>query len=59
MMTPKFHEHKVTLNAQRRENKKRSDIMSKGIPKQDMQKIFDSYYKDQVRALYRAIQQDK
>ena len=54
-MKKKVHTHKVTLNKRRRDNKKTSDMMSKGNSKKTVQEIFNTYYKDQVRALYRAV----
>ena len=57
-MTTKNYSHKVTINDQRRENKRATDISSKGTGKKALQSVFESYYKDQVRALYRAVSAD-
>ena len=58
-MSAKLHSHKVTLNERRRTNKKTRDLMKKGVSKENLQQVFDSYYRDQVRALYRAIYEEK
>ncbi|MFH1552203.1 MAG: hypothetical protein ABID83_00990 [Candidatus Omnitrophota bacterium] len=55
MMCTKLHNHKVTINDKRREKKKTNDMMKRSTSKQDLQKTFDAYYRDQVRALYRAV----
>ena len=57
-MTGKLHSHKVTIGDRRRQNKKASDVRRKGVPKKTLQTVFDSYYRDQVRALYRAVSGD-
>ena len=50
-----LHSHKVTINGKRRANKQISDCKNKGFQNKEMKEVFDSYYKNQVRALYRAI----
>ena len=50
-----FHTHKVTINDRRRDNKKKSDVLNKGASPEDVQQVFNTCYKDQVRALYRAV----
>ena len=57
-MTTKNYSHKVTINDRRRENKRATDISNKGAGKKSLQSVFESYYKDQVRALYRAVSGD-
>ena len=54
-MTKKGHMQNVTINDRRRDNKKTNDLISKGTGKQTMNTIFDKYYRDQVRALYRTV----
>ena len=50
-----MYDHRVTISEKRRNNKRKNDLVSKGSSKKDAQQIFDLYYKDQVRALYRAV----
>ncbi len=54
-MTKKNFSHRVTINEQRRENKKMADLTSKAVSKEVVRNVFDTYYKKQVRALYRAV----
>jgi len=54
-MAAKMYDHRVTISEKRRNNKRKNDLVSKGSSKKDAQQIFDLYYKDQVRALYRAV----
>ncbi len=54
-MARKLHTHKVTINDQRRVNKEASDLSKKGVSKKTLNQVFNAYYKDQVRALYRAV----
>ena len=58
-MAGKFHTHKVTINEKRRTNKKANDLLKKGVSKDNLQQVFDAYYRDQVRALYKVITKDK
>ena len=51
-MAGKLHTHKVTINEKRRTNKKANDLLKKGVSKDNLQQVFDAYYRDQVRALY-------
>lgn len=57
-MADKLHSHKVTIGDRRRQNKKVSDVRRKGDPKKALRTVFDNYYRDQVRALYRAVSGD-
>ena len=57
-MTEKFYSHQVNLNQRRRTRKSTNDLMSKGTPKGGLNEVFNAYYKDQVRALYRAVLSD-
>lgn len=57
-MGRKLHSHKVTITERRRDNKKGADIMKKDGSKGSVKDLFNSYYKDQVRALYRAVTRD-
>jgi hypothetical protein len=54
-MGTKLHTQHVSINDQRRENKKVSDVKRNGSPKQAIRQVYNSYYKDQVRALYNAV----
>ncbi len=54
-MNGKLYTHRVTIGEKRRENKHISDLRSKGIPKRALVEVFNSYYRDQVRALYNAV----
>lgn len=54
-MTKKNFSHKVTINEQRRENKRVADLSSKTVSKRVVRNVFETYYKNQVRALYRAV----
>ena len=54
-MIKKPHDHNVTINDIRRKNKRTSDLRKKGVSKQALHQVFDTYYRDQVRALYKAI----
>lgn len=54
-MAAKRHTHRVTLNDQRRESKMAHDVLKKGVSKHEVSKVFNTYYRDQVRALYKAI----
>jgi hypothetical protein len=54
-MAAKLHTHKVTLSERRRRNKRANDARSKASSKKNLEQVFNAYYKDQVRALYRVI----
>ena len=54
-MVAKLHTHKVTLSERRRRNKKANDVRRKGSTKKELEQVFNSYYRDQVRALYKVI----
>lgn len=51
----KKHVHKVTLNEQRRANKKRNDMLNKRTSSGDLKSVFDAYYRGPLRALYRRL----
>ena len=51
----KKHVHKVTLNEKRRNNKKRSDLLSKSASGESLQSVFNNYYRGPLAALYRRI----
>jgi lysine/ornithine N-monooxygenase len=53
----KKHVHKVTLNEKRRQNKKRSDLLKKGVSTESLQNVFDSCYKGPLSALYKRIKE--
>ncbi|MBU1083519.1 MAG: hypothetical protein ABIG55_03830 [Candidatus Omnitrophota bacterium] len=54
-MGKKQYKHSVTINDKRRDRKRNNDRMSKESCDQSLQVVFNTLYKDQVRALYRAI----
>jgi len=54
-MKQKLHSHKVSLNDRRRDKKMANDTLKKGSEVKQVKQMFDTYYKDQVRALYRVI----
>jgi hypothetical protein len=58
-MKSKLYTHEVSINAKRRQNKRSSDVLKKAGKGENVQRVFDAYYKDQVRALYRAVEGDK
>lgn len=57
-MKPKLHSHKVSLNDRRRDKKMTHDTLNKSGEVKQVRQMFDTYYKDQVRALYRAVAKD-
>ena len=59
MMTTKRYTHKVTLNDKRRNNKKQTDSLSRKTSKNSIHQVFNLYFRDQVRALYRTVSKDK
>ena len=58
-MRKKQYEQNVTLNGRRRDNKKTNDAMSKSGGGRELQRVFNTFYRDQVRALYRVISRSK
>ena len=54
-----LHTHRVSINDRRRDNKKKMDVLRRGASPDDLQKVFNTFYKDQVRALYRAVLRDR
>jgi len=58
-MTAKLFTHKVTINDKRRKNKKQTDLARKKASKDSMHQVFNLYYRDQVRALYRTVSNGK
>ncbi len=54
-MTKKNYSQKVTISDRRRENKRVSDLNNKAVSKEVVTGVFETYYKNQVRALYRAV----
>lgn len=48
-------EEERSITAQRRENKKITDLYEKKSLRHEANVIFNTYYKDQVAALYREI----
>ncbi len=58
-MKKQLHTHKVTISEKRRTNKKVSDFKSKTTDKKAITEVFNSYYRDQVRALYNAVYNSK
>ena len=58
-MTAKLFTHKVSINDKRRKNKKQTDLARKKGSKDSMHQVFNLYYRDQVRALYRTVSNGK
>lgn len=58
-MTGKFYTHKLTMNDRRRMNKQTSDARKPGVPKAALQEVFNNFYKDQLRALYRVVSKER
>lgn len=54
-MSTKLHIHKVTLDERQKAKKTENGIRGKSISKIAFSQMFDAYYRDQVRALYRAV----
>ena len=54
-MTKKNYSQKVMISDKRRENKRVSDLNNKAVSKEVVTGVFETYYKNQVRALYRAV----
>ncbi|MBU0683967.1 MAG: hypothetical protein ABIH85_00555 [Candidatus Omnitrophota bacterium] len=59
MMAVKLYTHKVTISDKRRKNKKRVGVLKKGMSKDALSQVFNLYYRDQVRALYRTVSREK
>lgn len=55
MTSKNFMQKVMTINDRRRENKAKSDLMSKNAAPGTLTQVFNAYYKDQVAALYKAI----
>ncbi|MGB2630837.1 MAG: hypothetical protein WBD24_01840 [Candidatus Omnitrophota bacterium] len=51
----KGHVHKVTINEKRRTNKKRNDLLRKGVSTDSLQATFNNYYRGPLKALYKRI----
>lgn len=58
-MAAKLFTHKVTINDKRRKNKKQTDLARKKTSKDSLHQVFNLYYRDQVRALYRTVSKDR
>jgi hypothetical protein len=54
-MQTNHYEQKVTISDLRRENKKKSDLLSRGVRPVAVQQVFNTYYREQVSALYKAV----
>ena len=50
-----FTERKVEINDRRRENKKRSDLLQKEPFKHEVSLVYNTFYREQVSSLYRAV----
>jgi len=50
---------KGTVNDQRREKKKRTDMLRKKTGKNELKVVFNTVYRDQVSALYQAVTKGK
>jgi len=58
-MSLELKKGKKGINDQRRDNKKRTDLLKKGVHKQEVKTVFNTVYRDQVASLYREIQKKK
>lgn len=58
-MSKKQYKHNVSINDKRRDRKRTADFMSKDAGKESLQVVFNTLYRDQVRALYRTISKGK
>ncbi|MBD3379662.1 MAG: hypothetical protein GF408_04275 [Candidatus Omnitrophica bacterium] len=56
MAAAKLRCHKVNINDRRRDLKKKNDLLSRDVNPDALRHVFDTYYRDQVRALYRAVE---
>jgi hypothetical protein len=54
-MIKRNYSHKVSINERRRDNKKMADLNCKMVSKKEVSNVFETYYKNQVRALYKAV----
>lgn len=55
-MQTKHYEQKVTISDLRRENKKKSDLLNRGVAHPAaVRQVFNTFYRDQVSALYKAV----
>lgn len=55
MFNKNFEQKVMTINDRRRENKAKSDFMSKSSHSAALTHVFNAYYREQVAALYRAV----
>ena len=55
----KEYSHKVNLTGRRRSNKNSESKGPKGKVKGDMQYLYNTFYKEQVRALYNSVIKNK
>ncbi len=58
-MQERIHSHRVMLNDRRRDNKKATDAFGKGASKGAMVNVFNMYYRDQVKELYKMISRER
>ncbi|MFH1798943.1 MAG: hypothetical protein ABH844_06410 [Candidatus Omnitrophota bacterium] len=58
-MVEKLHTHKVVLGDRHGANKRTSGMRKHGTSKGPLREIFDTYYRNQVRALYRVVSKGK
>ncbi len=54
-MLKKRYSQKVTIGEMRRSNKEMSDALRRGASKEALRKVFNMYYKDQAKELYKRI----
>jgi len=57
-MQEKIHSHRVMLNDQRRDNKKATDAFAEAR-QSAMVNVFNMYYRDQVKELYKMIARER
>lgn len=59
MAAAKLYSQRVTINDRKRDRKRKVDLLKRGVSKEAYNHVFESYYRDQVRALWRAVIDDK
>ena len=57
-MAIQFTDRKEEISDRRRVNKKRSDLLQKGPFKHEVGLVYNTFYREQVSSLYRAVKED-
>ena len=58
-MSVNFGNQKKAINDKRRENKKKTDKFKKGSLNHELNVVFNTFYRDQVAALYKQVTKGK